>query len=186
VRVIASTNSPQTIVVQPAGCADTVFPRGIPPNCIASRGGVFNINESDTWISQGWYSLNNKDTRYGFEANLGYNFNLNYGLDSVGLDYQAGPNGPTLVNQTVAAYNLPSPLYHGLFGLGTQPVLYNTFGNYSAPSYFQSLRTENMIPGLSWNYTAGASYRLSAGQYAQLILLALTIRASSQMMFSSV
>ncbi|KAH8654639.1 aspartic peptidase domain-containing protein [Tricladium varicosporioides] len=169
VRVIASTNSPQTNVVQPAGCATAVLPKGLPVNCAASRGGTFNLNQSSTWIDQGWYSLNNKDTHYGFEANLGYNFNLDYGLDTLGLDYQAGVNAPTLNNQTVAAYNLPSPLYLGLFGLGTQPVLYETFGNYSAPSFFQTLRTQKLIPSLSWSYTAGASYRLSAGQYAQLI-----------------
>lgn len=167
--MIASTNSPQTNVVQPAGCAIAVLPRGLPPNCAASRGGVFEFNKSTTWINQGWYSLNNKDTHYGFEANLGYNFNLYYGLDTLALDYQDGPNAPALLNQTIAAYNLPNPLYLGLFGLGTQPVLYETFGNYSAPSFFQTLRAKNLIPSLSWSYTAGASYRLSAGQYAQVI-----------------
>ena len=169
IRVMISTNSPMTILVQPAGCADAVFPRGVPPNCATSRGGLFNINATTSWINQGWYSLNDPNTHYGFEANLGYTFNLNYGLDSLGLDYQEGANGPTLANQTIATYNLPKPLYHGLFGLGKEPVLYETFGNYSAPSYFQTLRTKNMIPSLSWSYTAGASYRLSAGQYAQLV-----------------
>lgn len=169
VRVIASTNSPQTIVVQPAGCAIAVLPRGLPPNCAASRGGLFELNKSTTWVNQGWYSLNNKDSHYGFEANLGYNFNLNYGLDTLALDYQDGPNAPSLLNQTIAAYNLPNPLYLGLFGLGTQPVLYESFGNYSAPSFFSSLRAKNLIPSLSWSYTAGASYRLSAGQYTQVI-----------------
>lgn len=73
----------------------------------------------------------------------------------------------------------------GLLGLGTQPVIYETFGNYSVPSFFQSLRTQKKIPSLSWSYTAGASYReipkqkysdstdlptgLSSGQYSQLI-----------------
>lgn len=169
VRVIASTNSPQTNVVQPAGCAIAVLPRGLPPNCAASRGGLFELNNSTTWVNQGWYSLNSKSTHYGFEANLGYNFNLNYGLDTLALDYQDGPNAPTLLNQTIAAYNLPNPLYLGVFGLGTQPVLYESFGNYSAPSFFTTLRAKNLIPSLSWSYTAGAAYRLSGGQYAQVV-----------------
>lgn len=45
-----------------------------------------------------------------------------------------------------------------MFGLGTQPQIYETFGNYSVPSFFEILRTQNMIPGLSWSYTAGANY----------------------------
>ena len=74
----------------------------------------------------------------------------------------------------------------GLFGLGTQPVNYSSIGNFSAPSYFSSLKAQNLIPSLSWSYTAGAKYRrlefkfcldfsadisagLKAGQYAQLI-----------------
>jgi hypothetical protein len=71
--------------------------------------------------------------------------------------------------------------------LGTQPVNYTTIGNFSAPSFFTSLRSQQLIPSLSWSYTAGAKYRklhntklshslsvnhptgLKAGQYAQLI-----------------
>jgi hypothetical protein len=70
--------------------------------------------------------------------------------------------------------------------MGTQPVNYSSIGNFSAPSYFSSLRAQNIIPSLSWSYTAGAKYRriylssraelfadtsagLKAGQYAQLI-----------------
>jgi len=76
----------------------------------------------------------------------------------------------------------------GVFGLGTQPVNYSDIGNFSAPSYFTSLKSEKLIPSLSWSYTAGARYRksiyawvwtssltylsiigLKAGQVAQLI-----------------
>lgn len=56
-----------------------------------------------------------------------------------------------------------------MLGLSTQPVNYTTTGNFSAPSFFTSLRSQNLIPSLSWSYTAGAKYRLKAGQYAQLI-----------------
>ncbi|TVY81659.1 hypothetical protein LSUE1_G003536 [Lachnellula suecica] len=169
VRVIASTNSPDTIVVQPGGCLIGAIPNGVPENCAFLRGGTFNKNLSTTWEDQGWFALNGDGGKYGFEANLGYTFNLDYGLDNIGLGFQDGPDSPTLKNQTVAGYNLPNPLYLGLFGLGIQPVIYSTFGNYSAPSFFENLRSLNMIPGLSWSYTAGASYRLSNGQFAQLI-----------------
>ncbi|KAF4635415.1 hypothetical protein G7Y89_g2680 [Cudoniella acicularis] len=169
VRVVASTNSPQTIVVQPAGCLVGAIPQGVPSNCPFSRGGTFDHNQSTTWVDQGWFSLNDNVNHFGFEANLGYNFFLDYGVDTLGLGFQDGVDAPTLKNQTVAAYNLPNPLYLGLFGLGTQPVIYTTFGNYSVPSFFKTLRNQNAIPSLTWSYTAGANYRLSAGQYAQLI-----------------
>jgi hypothetical protein len=73
----------------------------------------------------------------------------------------------------------------GVFGLSTQPLNYSQIGNYSAPSYFSTLRSKRMIPSLSWSYTAGAKYRkhesnfwihltdhfvgLKAGQLSQLI-----------------
>ncbi|KAH8596577.1 aspartic peptidase domain-containing protein [Bisporella sp. PMI_857] len=166
VRVIASTNSPDTIVVRPQGCLAAVLPNGVPSNCVTSRGGTFNSNLSATWSGQGWFGLNGG--QYGFEANLGYKFNLDYGLDTLGLGQQ--PEGsPTLQNQTVAGFNLPKPLYVGLLGLGTQPIIYDNFGNVSVDSYFVSLRNQSLIPSLSWSYTAGARYEFSAGQYAQLI-----------------
>jgi hypothetical protein len=59
--------------------------------------------------------------------------------------------------------------FRGVLGLSTQPVNYSTIGNFSAPSLFTSLRSQNLIPSLSWSFTAGAKYRLKAGQYAQLI-----------------
>lgn len=106
---------------------------------------------------------------YGFEADLGYSFNLDYEFDMLGLGYEEDADTPTLKNQTVAAFALQNPFYLGIFGLGTQPEIYETFGNYSAPSFFETLRKQDLIPGLSWSYIAGANYRLSAGQYAQLI-----------------
>ncbi|CAG8984221.1 hypothetical protein HYALB_00004204 [Hymenoscyphus albidus] len=57
----------------------------------------------------------------------------------------------------------------GIFGLGTQPVNYTDLGNFSAPSYFSSLKVQNLIPSLSWSYTAGAKYQLKGGQFSQLI-----------------
>ncbi|RDW63644.1 hypothetical protein BP6252_11189 [Coleophoma cylindrospora] len=166
VKVLASTNSPDTIVVRPEGCLEGAIPEGVPSNCASARGGTFNSSLSTSWSEQGWYGLNG--IQYGFEANLGYKFNLDYGVDRLGLGFEDG-DAPVLENQTIAGYNLPNPLYLGLFGLGTQPVIYSTFGNFSAPSYFVTLRNQSLIPSLSWSYTAGASYRFNAGQFAQLI-----------------
>jgi hypothetical protein len=96
--------------VQPGGCEIEANPRGVPDNCINSRGGTFNTNASSTWEDRGYFTLNGGNG-VGFEANLGYNLYLNYGLDTVALGYQDGLDSPTLSNQTVTAYNLPNPLY---------------------------------------------------------------------------
>jgi hypothetical protein len=95
----------------------------------------------------------------GLEANLGYSVNADFGLDTLGLGYVAGGNGPTLSNQTIGGFATTSPLYLGIFGLGTQPVNFTRLGNFSAPSYLTSLKAQNLIPSLSWSYTAGAIYR---------------------------
>ncbi|KAJ8068308.1 hypothetical protein OCU04_003871 [Sclerotinia nivalis] len=124
VRVLVSTNSPQTLVVLPLG----------------------------------W-----------FQADLGYSQSADFGLDSIGLGYVSGTNNPTLYNQIIGAIATPSPFYTGIFGLGPQPVNFTTIGNSSVPSYFSSLRSQKLIPSLTWSYTAGEKYRLKAGQYAQLI-----------------
>jgi hypothetical protein len=110
--VVASTNSPDTLVVLPGGCLKGAIPNGVPGNCPTTRGGTFNNTLSTSWIDQGWFSLNGGN--YGFEANLGYGlngFNLDYGTDTLGLGFQAGVDSPTLMNQTIAAYDLPNPLY---------------------------------------------------------------------------
>ncbi|RAL68182.1 hypothetical protein DID88_008889 [Monilinia fructigena] len=72
----------------------------------------------------------------GADGHWRYNFDADYGLDTLGLGYADGANGPTLKNQTAAAYALASPLYIGVFGLSTQSVIYQTFGNISVPSFF--------------------------------------------------
>ncbi|PQE12311.1 acid protease protein [Rutstroemia sp. NJR-2017a BVV2] len=166
VRVIASTNSPATLVVLPGGCTTNAIDP-VPSDCASSRGGTFNNELSTSWDNQGIFGING--VSYGFEANLGYDFDAQYGLDTLGLGYADGADSPVLKNQTVAAYGMASPLYTGIFGLGTQPVIYQTFGNISVPSFFRSLRDQKLIPSLSWSYTAGAKYRLKAGQFAQLI-----------------
>jgi len=59
-------------------------------------------------------------------------------------------------------------LFRGVFGLNGQPVNFTTLGNYSAPSFLNTLKDQKKIPSLSWSYTAGAKYRLKQ-VYGQLI-----------------
>ena len=47
----------------------------------------------------------------GFQADLGYSQSADFGLDSIGLGYVSGMNGPTLDNQTIGAIATASPFY---------------------------------------------------------------------------
>lgn len=109
VRVLVSTNSPATLVVEPVGCTTRVV-NPVPNNCANARGGLFNPNSSSTWLDQSIYGIN--EDGIGFEANLGYSQNADYGLETLGLGFTAGSGGePTLKNQTVAAIATASPFY---------------------------------------------------------------------------
>jgi len=108
VRVLVSTNSPEAMVVVPLGCTTTAV-NPVPADCANSRGGLFNTSQSSTWQEQGFFGIN--ENGVGFEADLGYSQNAEYGLDTLGLGFTGGPGGPTLENQTIAAIASVSPFY---------------------------------------------------------------------------
>lgn len=162
VRVLVSTASPQTMVVlSDLGCSEDVFD-SIPSSCAKSRGSLFNLNKSSSWDDVGTYGIN--EDGLGFQANLGYTQRAQWGMERLGI----GLTGPRLDNQTVAAIATPAPFYMGLFGLNDQPVNFTNLGNTSTPSFLSTLKDDNVIPSLSWSYTAGAKYRLKQ-VYGQLI-----------------
>ncbi|KAI1336017.1 acid protease [Xylariaceae sp. FL0016] len=162
VRVLVSTASPESMVVlSEYGCSTAAF-ETVPADCAVSRGSLFITNDSSTWDQVGDFGINGDGV--GLEANLGYTQNARWGLDTVGL----GLAGPSLDNQSVAGIPTAEPFYLGVFGLNNQPVNFSTLGN-STPSFITTLKDQQMIPSLSWSYTAGAQYRLKQ-VYAQLIL----------------
>jgi hypothetical protein len=97
------------MVVLPIGCTSAAI-KPVPSDCANARGRLFNLNASSTWLDQGSYDIN--ENGVGFEANLGYSQPSDYGLETVGLGFVAGgPSGPTLKNQTVAAFATASTFY---------------------------------------------------------------------------
>jgi hypothetical protein len=110
VRVLVSTNSPETMVVIPLGCTTPAFkPYSVPSGCAQSRGGLFDFNQSSTWKDQGMFGINQEGV--GLEANLGYQVDAEYGLETLGLA-PGGADGPTLEGQTVAAFaSSTAPFY---------------------------------------------------------------------------
>ena len=138
-----STAGQATWVVLPDGCQA--------PSCAPlSRGGTFNINESKTWNDTGNYSL-------GVELNLNYHDIGTYGLDRVALGFGDSIGGPPLDSQVVVGIETNS-FYVGMFGLGPQPTNFTDFSE-PHPSFLSTLKSKNLIPSLSWGYTAGARYR---------------------------
>ena len=118
--------------------------------CSNGRGQLFNPNSSTSWQQHGYFLVN-------AEQNLGINAQAVFGNDTVTLGIQ-GSGGPTLQDQIVAAYT-DTNIYLGMFGVNP------TSTNFSATdenreSYLKSLKTNHMIPSVSFSYTAGNKYRL--------------------------
>ena len=154
-RVTISTTGPQTLAVLSSVCNGSSS-----TTCASSRGGTFNISKSSTWNDQGGFNLGL------FEANLGYdNVLAEFGLDAVGLGLSAAL-GPSLESQVVGGITADE-YWYGQLGLSVQPTNFTNFAS-PQPSFFQSLYNTNLIPSLSWAYTAGAKYR-NKGVFGSLV-----------------
>ena len=159
VRVLISTASFCTWVVLPGGCPPGIPGTGGNTTCTQSRGGTFGPSRSSSWKGIGTYSL-------GIEQNLGIDDNATYGLDTVALGDDNSTGTPTLKAQVVAGF-ATMDFFTGMFGLRNQPAIflkspgpYNLSGNVTYPSFLETLKASNLIPSLSWAYTAGAPYRM--------------------------
>ena len=120
------------------------------PACNDARGGLVNLNQSSTRQELGIYDLN-------LELNLGHNDSGGYGLDTVALGLSDATGGPTLDSQVVVG--IQTNRYRvGVFGLNQQPTNVSNF-THPYPSFLTALKTQDLIPSLSWAYTAGAKYR---------------------------
>ncbi|KAL8686092.1 MAG: hypothetical protein Q9218_007354 [Villophora microphyllina] len=154
VRVLPSTAGSATWIVTIGGCE--------PPtsNCSTARGGLFNQNQSSTWDDLGPYTLD-------LEQNLNHNESAEYGLDTICLGLSNATGGPALGSQIVAGIET-GHWYTGVFGLQQQPMNLSDF-SHPQQSFLSSLHARNVIPSLSWAYTAGAKYR-SKGIFGSLTL----------------
>lgn len=108
----------------------------------------FQASQSSTWNTVGDYQLMT-------EPYLGIASNGEYGLDVVGLGVEAA-TGLTS-NQNVVAGVLTEPFYLGQIGLKFS----NTTTVNGTASFMAKLKNEQMIPSVSYGYTAGAIYRNS-------------------------
>ncbi|KAL8822364.1 MAG: hypothetical protein Q9191_006902, partial [Dirinaria sp. TL-2023a] len=145
----------QIWAVSPDGC-----PNGTsqPMSCSQARGGVFDPARSGSWKAFGNYTMD-------LDVNLGYDDSASLGLDTVALGFTDVIGGPTIHSQVVSAF-APYDFYLGVFGLGHQGTNISNFTDVH-PSFLTAMRNENLIPSLSWAYTAGAPYQ-SKGFFGSL------------------
>ena len=118
--------------------------------CSESRGGLFNLTQSTSRVDLGILTL-------ARELNLGYNDTGYYGADTMALGLSNDTGGPAVNSQVVVG--IETNHYRiGMFGLSQQP---SNLTNFTEPhaSFLTTLKTQKLIPSLSWAYTAGASYR---------------------------
>ncbi|MCJ1285323.1 hypothetical protein MMC26_004663 [Xylographa opegraphella] len=115
-----------------------------------ARGMTFNLNQSSTWKDQGIFNLY-------VEGNLNFTGNGEYGLDTVGLGLTS-EIGPSVDGQVIAGIET-ADFDFGILGLNVQPTNFTNFNN-PIPSFFQTLLNKDLIPSLTWSYTAGNQYSL--------------------------
>ncbi|KAI9709496.1 MAG: hypothetical protein M1820_003256 [Bogoriella megaspora] len=154
-RVLVSTAASDIWIPVAEGC--TEYDVG---NCPSLRGVElfngnqnpgFQSNDSSTWSLLGLYAV-------GTEAHLNISGNGLTGYDSVAFGISQD-NTALAVNNTVVAAIPDKDIFLGSIGLGNQPLSLSSSSD-PKDSFLQSLKKANMIPSLSYGYTAGNTYRL--------------------------
>ena len=149
-QVLVSTQVSLTWVVEPGGC--TV---DSPDNCTAARGGAYDSSKSSTWNAKQTYTL-------AAEINLGNPYSSStqigdFGYETIGVPGQSGVANVSLDHQVVAGIKT-NTYYLGNLGLSSRNISFTQGNGDMSPSFLGSLKTENLIPSLSFGYTAGAAY----------------------------
>lgn len=153
VQVLPSTQVSQALVVIPSGC--NVL-SGDPSNCTEARGGAYDSTKSSDWTSKNIFPLN-------IEVNLGLIHNSDngaYGYDDLGIPTSSGEN-ITMTQQLISGV-ATKDFFLGSLGLSSLPISFKDPPD-QRPSLITSLKDANLIPSLSYGYTAGAFYRNQTG-----------------------
>ena len=149
--MLVSTEVTSTWVVEPGGCGPSY-----PTNCTGARGGAYDSTKSSTWNSKSLYGLaaeTNLGNPYSSTSQIG-----DFGYDTIAVPGQAGVANVSLTHQVIAGIKT-NTYYLGNLGLAAQNITFGTGSSDTSPSFLGSLKNKNLIPSLSYGYTAGASYR---------------------------
>ena len=149
-RILPATRADETWVPIPAGCSQS----SDLPNCGNLRGADFfqnaisegfEKNQSSTWVENGTFSLLLQN-----DLTLDSSATGDFGFDTLGVGNDS--HRLSLEHQVVTGV-ASTAFWLGTFGLSPSLV------NLTAPSFMQNLADQNLIPSLSFGYTAGAKYR---------------------------
>ena len=150
VGLLVSTASQYLMATLGDGC--TIWNASNP--CPNDLGQVFRRNQSKTSQNEGSYDTGS------FEKNLVGDDILAFISDNVSLGADVTISMPTLKSQLVALFQpgtfAPNGSYFGLLGLSPAPVSLGNGVQY--PTLFATLKSQGIIPSLTWSYTAGAYY----------------------------
>lgn len=167
-RVLPSTVGSETWIPYPPGCegileniADCGTLRGV-NNFDGQPSRGFETNASSTWDLVGIYDLATEQNLWGTTGNPGY-----YGFDTVLLEQYQSDVDAKLKSQTVAGVATAN-VWLGSLGLGTADANFDVEAK-SNPSLMSAMYTQNYTSGLSFGYTAGASYASNGGVPGSLI-----------------
>lgn len=151
VQVLVSTAVSSTWVVEPGGCGPSY-----PVNCTQTRGGTYDSAKSTSWNVNALYTL-------AAETNLGNPYSNadiqigHFGYDTIALPGHSGVANVSLDRQVLAGINTTT-YYLGNLGLSARNITFGTDSSDTSSSLLGSLKNRNLIPSLSFGYTAGAFY----------------------------
>ncbi|KAK5119346.1 hypothetical protein LTR85_007702 [Meristemomyces frigidus] len=171
-RVLPSTSGSETWVPLPQGCqgilanvSDCGDLRGVNDVNNAPSSG-FQTNASSSWQTIGIYELSTEQALFG-TGDDGL-----YGRDTLMLDLlststSSANQSQNLSSQTIAGV-ATADFWLGSLGLGTATGNF-TVQSENIPSLLDTLKSQGLIPSLSFGYTAGAVYS-SPKDYGSLVL----------------
>ena len=93
-----------------------------------------------------------------------------FGYDTIGVPGQSGVANVSLDHQVIAGI-VTNTYYLGNLGLSPQNITFGEDKSDTSPSFLSSLKNENLIPSLSFGYTAGASYSKAAPNHKRASLI---------------
>jgi hypothetical protein len=163
-----ATTLPEVYLINPLGCPNTTNDIYIDGRtCPQSRGGTFDHSSSgDSYLPEAKYDLrdNAAFNNYGFTrvvAEIGYDtfkFGWRY-KDSKGTN-QISQNVTKVEHALVAEITAYNYTWLGMLGIDPRPTnLSAASGQFvgSQDAVLTKLKSNSIIPSLSWSYTAGSS-----------------------------
>jgi hypothetical protein len=158
-RLYPSFSLSEVYAIHPNGCPDNSTFNGF--SCDLSRGGIYNHSASLTYVDGSKYKLGDYATfrNYGFDQLTGLlgweSFKLS--LPKAQDDQTTHPDIEHVVIAQISDYKLS---WLGLFGLDIRPSNLSELGGRQSPqaNILSTLKRQNMIPSLSWAYTAGSRW----------------------------